>query len=168
MIRALGGLLAFGGCLFLGLRKAEGLREMERNLERAAGDMEELARLLDWNGAPLTELLDRLRAREGPLQEVYQRCLRELERQDRLGFERIWREALSACEGFSGDGLETLMEAGGLLGQFDRTRQAEGLNALGLRLRRLAAEAGEERKRMGRVYCVAGGAAGLLLVIALL
>lgn len=168
MIRELGGLLAFGGCLLLGLRKTEGLREKEQNLERAAGDMEELARLLDWNGAPLTELLSRMQAREGALQPAYQRCLRELDRPDRLGFAQIWREALIACGGFSCDGLETLAEAGGLLGQFDRSRQAEGLDALGCRLRKLAAEAREERKRMGRVYCVAGGAAGLLLVIVLL
>lgn len=168
MIRMLGGLLAFGGCVFLGLRQAAGLRDRERSLERAAGDLEELARLLEWNGAPLAELLTRLQEREGPLRGVCRRCLGELDRPDRPGFAQIWREALTGCGGFSGEGLETLAEAGALLGQYDRGRQAEGLTALGSRLRRLAAEAREERKRMGRVYCVAGGAAGLLLVILLL
>ncbi len=168
MIRGIGGLLAFGGCFFLGLRKAGALRERERSLERAADDMEELARLLEWNGAPLAELLTKMQARDGPLRPVYQRCLGELEQPDRGGFAQIWREALLASRKFSAEGLETLAGAGSLLGQFHRRRQAEGLNALGARLRSLAAEAGEERKRMGRVYCVAGGAAGLLLVIVLL
>ncbi len=168
MIREIGGLLAFGGCFLLGLRKAAALREGERHLAQAAEDMEELARLLEWSSPPLGELLNRMEARDGPLRPVYQHCLRELERPDRLGFAQIWREALAALGGLSNRGLEELAGAGDLLGQFDPVRQAEGLNALGGRLRRLAAEAGEERKRMGRVYCVAGGATGLLLVIVLL
>ncbi len=168
MIREIGGVLAFGGCLSLGLGKAEGLRRRARNLERAAEDMEELARLLEWNGAPLMDLLARMQARHGPLEPVYRRCLGELEQPDRRAFAQIWRAALRDSGDFSPEGMEALAGAGGLLGQFDRRQQAAGLAALGGRLRELADEAGEERKRVGRVYCVAGGAAGLLLVILLL
>ncbi|MCD8144246.1 MAG: stage III sporulation protein AB [Oscillospiraceae bacterium] len=162
MIRLLGAGLVAGGGLLLGLLQAERLTQQVRLLAQAAGDLEELARLLSWNGAPLSELLQALERRGGA-------CIRGLQREDRQPFGRIWREALREfAPPLTEEGQAVLLEAGDILGRYDRTKQIEGLTACGKRLRQLTDEARETRRQMGRVYCVMGGTAGLLAAIVLI
>jgi stage III sporulation protein AB len=167
VIKLLGGTLAFLGCLFLGGRQERGLVQQRNTLNRAAEDLEELSRRLEWNNPPLGELLDWMAQREGPLRPVYEACQAELQRPDRRPFSQIWRAAVENFSRLPPQGREVLTQAGLLLGQYQHQRQEEGLNALAQRLRTLAEETEEKRKGMGRVYWVTGGAAGLLLVLLL-
>ncbi len=169
MIRLLGAGLVAGGGLLLGLLQAGKLTQQVRLLAQAAEDLEELARLLSWNGAPLSELLQALERRGGALAPVYGACIRGLQREDRQPFGRIWREALREfAPPLTEEGQAVLLEAGDILGRYDRTKQIEGLTACGKRLRLLTDEARETRRQMGRVYCVMGGTAGLLAAIVLI
>jgi stage III sporulation protein AB len=160
--------LAFLGCLWLGVRKALGLTRRRRNLERCAQEMEELARGLGWNAPPLGELLTARGKKPSPLRPVYQHCLEGLSQPDRPGFAQLWGEGVEALPGFSQEDRQRLSGAGELLGQYHREAQVAGLNALAQDLRRQSVLAGEEERRLGRVYSVAGGAAGLVLALLLM
>jgi stage III sporulation protein AB len=167
VIKLLGGTLAFFGCLFLGGRQERGLVQQRKALERAAEELEELSRRLEWNNPPLGELLAWMAQREGPLRPVYEACKAELQKPDRSMFSQIWAAAVENFSHLPPQGREVLAQAGLLLGQYQHQRQEEGLNALAQRLRTLAEETEKKRKGMGRVYWVTGGAAGLLLVLLL-
>jgi hypothetical protein len=75
---------------------------------------------------------------------------------------------VETLSGFSQEDRQRLSGAGELLGQYHREAQVAGLNALAQDLRRQSVLAGEEERRLGRVYSVAGGAAGLVLALLLM
>lgn len=169
MIRWLGTALMFGGGLWLGLDRSRSRRDRLRTLGGLTAGLEQMERELRDVSPPMTALLAAAEECAGPASGCFAACRKGLSRLEERPFARQWEEAFrSSGLALSGEELDQLAALGRVLGRYDQESQRKALIRTAELLRRDQAEAREEQRRLGRLDCVLGGAAGLLAAILLL
>ena len=161
MVKLLGCALVGTGCLWLGLQAAVRLRRAGRRLERLCAALEMMERELVLRRTALPELLERLECRDG----LFGDCLARLGRG--APFPEAWAGALDKS-GLEDGARDALGALGPVLGRYDAQGQGESVARVRRDLERQAVRAGEEARRLGRVYAALGAAGGAFLVIILL
>lgn len=169
MIRLIGAVLVAAGGALLGFQAAAGLRGRARALGQLEAGLALLERELELNLPPLPCLLERGAARsEGAARELFQGCVRGLDRLDREDFSSLWRRLVGKQSGLDPEGQAILYPLGDTLGRYEVQRQLEALSAARRRLEELSARLEADSRRKGRVYQALGLSGGAFLVILLL
>ena len=169
MIRLIGAVLVAAGGALLGFQAAAGLRGRVRTLGQLEDGLAVLERELELNLPTLPRLLARGAARgEGAARELFQGCVRGLERLDREDFPTLWRRLVGELTALDPEGQAILFPLGDTLGRYEAQRQLEVLSAARRRLRVWSARREADSRRKGRVYQALGLSGGAFLVILLL
>lgn len=169
MIRLIGAALVAAGGALLGFQAAAGLRGRVRALEQLEAGLALLERELELNLPPLPRLLERGAAHsEGAARELFQGCVRGLDRLDLESFSTLWRRLVGEQFALDQEGQAILYPLGDTLGRYEARRQLEALSAARRRLAELSARLESDSRRKGRVYQALGLSGGAFLVILLL
>lgn len=169
MIRLIGAVLAASGGALLGLQAAAELRQKVRVLDQLEEGLALLERELELNLPTLPRLLARGAAHsEGAARELFQGCVRGLDRLDREDFSSLWRRLVGERNELGPEGQAILCPLGDTLGRYEARRQLEALSAARRRLRELSARLDADSRRKGKVYQALGLSGGAFLVILLL
>lgn len=169
MIRWIGAVLVAGGGFWLGLGRARWHQSRVRVLQALIFALGQMERELREASPPMAELLAVAAKCAGPLEGCFAACLTGLSALEERPFAQLWEEAFrSAGLPLNGEELDQLAALGQVLGRYDQESQRNALQGTADLLRRDLTEAREEERRLGRLDCVLGGAAGLLAVILLL
>ena len=169
MIRWVGVVLVFGGGLWLGLDRAGSRSDRVRTLRGLTAGLEQMERELRDASPPMPALLAAAEDSAGPASSCFAACRKGLSRLEERPFARQWEEAFRFSGlPLNGEELDQLAALGRVLGRYDQESQRQALARTAELLRRDQAEAREEQRRLGRLDCVLGGAAGLLAAILLL
>lgn len=170
MLKTLGGLLIMAGALWCGVSAVERLRRRARVLEELRASLVWLAEELTFRLTPLPRLLERLSLEQpGPTGLFYQEALAGLDQDPEGGLRQSWRRAMVLQLDFlKEEERQVLVEVGQTLGRYDAQAQAQVLSQAAGRLETIRAQAGEEARRLGRVYTALSLAAGAALVLLLL
>ena len=169
MIRLIGAVLVAAGGALLGFQAAAGLRRGVRTLNQLEAGLALLERELELNLPTLPRLLARGKAHsEGVARELFQGCVRGLDRLDREDFSTLWRRLVGELSGLGPEGQAILYPLGDTLGRYEARRQLEALSAARRRLEELSARLESDSRRKGKVYQALGLSGGAFLVILLL
>lgn len=169
MIRWLGAVLVAGGGFCLGLGRARRHQNRVRILQALIFSLGQMERELREASPPMTELLAAAANDSSPLYGCFSACLKGMSALDAVPFSQIWEEAFrTAGLPLKREELDQLTALGQVLGRYDQESQRHALQKTMDTLRQILMEAREEQRRLGRLDCVLGGAAGLLAVIVLL
>lgn len=169
MVRLIGAVLVAAGGALLGFQAAAGLRRRVRVLGQLGAGLALLERELELNLPPLPRLLERGAAHsEGVARELFQGCVRGLERLDREDFSALWRRLVGKQPALDPEEQAILYPLGDTLGRYEVQRQLEVLSAARRRLEELSARLETDSRRKGRVYQALGLSGGAFLVILLL
>jgi len=167
MLKFMGSLLLAGGATALGFLASGRLDRRVSTLRALLGGLELLEREISFRLTPMPELLERLATQtDPPVDELFAHCREGLDRLGEVSLGQLWREGLELL--YLGEGERAVLAGlGDILGRYDSEGQQKALALTQSALERLLRDAGEERDRLGRVYRVAGTAAGAVLVILL-
>ena len=169
MIRLIGAVLVAAGGALLGFQAAAGLRGRVRALNQLEAGLALLERELELNLPTLSRLLERGAARgEGVARELFQGCVRGLERLDLESFSTLWRRLVEEQSVLGPEGQAILYPLGDTLGRYEARRQLEALSAARRRLTELSVRLEADSRRKGKVYQALGLSGGAFLVILLL
>ena len=169
MIRLVGAVLAASGGALLGFQAAAELRGRVRTLDQLEEGLAVLEQELELNLPPLPRLLERGAAHSGgAARELFQGCVRGLERLDREDFSSLWRRLVGEQCTLGPEGQAILYPLGDTLGRYEVQRQLEALSAARRRLGELSGRLEADSRRKGRVYQALGLSGGAFLVILLL
>lgn len=169
MIRLIGAALVAAGGALLGFQAAAVLRGRVRVLDQLEAGLAILERELELNLPSLPRLLERGAAHsEGAARELFQSCVRGLDRLDREDFSSLWRRLVKELSVLGPEGQAILYPLGDTLGRYEARRQLEALSAARRRLEELSARLEADSRRRGRVYQALGLSGGAFLVILLL
>lgn len=170
MTHLIGAALLTAGCGAVGLGAVGRLDGRVRDLRELAAGLDALQRELGWRLAPLPAALG-VAAGEthGRTASFFERCAQGAEKLDGRLFQQVWRECLETCPlRLEREDRELLEQLGPVLGRYDGDSQRRAIEDALTRLERQIAQAGENRRRLGRVYGVLGITAGLFLTIVLI
>lgn len=166
---AVGSVLVAAGCWALGLRAAERLREREQALRDLEQGLLLLEQELSLRATPLPQLMSELQRRcQGTAAALFAACRCGLDRLDEVSFFQSWQAAVERCRDLNREGKQALLPLGGSLGRYEGEEQCRAVAAARQELTEVLRRAGEERRRMGRVYQILGLSGGAFLVILLL
>ena len=169
MIRLIGAALVAAGGALLGFQAAAELRGRVLTLDQLEEGLAVLERELELNLPPLPRLLERGAAHsEGAARELFQGCVRGLDRLDREDFSSLWRRLVGELPRLDPEGQAILSPLGDTLGRYEAGRQLEALSAARRRLGELSARLEKDSRRKGQVYQALGLSGGAFLVILLL
>jgi len=166
MVRVLGTVMIWGGCVLWGVRAATELRRRVALLEDIGRALEEMERELVLNRRALPELLERVSCR-GTKQgnELFAFCRKTIEKGK--AFTCAWEESLKRS-GLQKEEQMLLCGLAQMLGQYDVQAQSDGLLHLREELERRAVRCREEARTLGKVYGTLGVTAGGFLSLMLL
>lgn len=166
MIRFLGAVMAALACLWLGNQRAVQLHVRVDALEDLRDGLEQLRRELELRSTPLPQLMEELGKRTTqPSGQLFLRCRSALDCLREERFFRAWTRAVEDLTELTAGDKRVLIPVGEVLGQYGNIGQAELLVRVREELDRGISSAREEYMRLGRVYRVAGAAAGGFFVI---
>ena len=169
MIRAWGAALVLAGGILAGYLGRCWYQKRARCIREWLDALETMERLICDLGCSTPEVLERLGQETGSLGMLFRRCREQVERGSADGFAALWRDALAREEmPLRRAEQEILLQLGDVLGQFDAARQCETLRTAARRMERRLECAEDERRRLGRLWCLLGGASGALVAILLL
>ena len=169
MVHVLGAALAAAGAAWLGFRGAAALSAQVRDLRDLEAALALLAQELALDAPPLPALLERLIPRSrGPAVRLFRRCRAALSRLAEEDFPSAWTSAVEELDGLPPEAKDSLLPLGAALGRCGWEDQRRAAEAVRARISELAARAGEDSRRRGRVCRALGLSGGAFLVILLL
>ena len=169
MIRTCGAALVVTGGILAGYLGRCWYQKRARCIREWLDTLETMERLIGDLGCSTPDVLERLGQETGSLGALFQRCRERIESGRTDGFAALWRDALAREEmPLRREEQEILLQLGDVLGQFDAARQCEALRTAARRMERRLECAEDERQRLGRLWCLLGGASGALMAILLL
>ena len=158
MLKVLGVLLVWSGCVLWGLRAAAVLHHRRKILDDISQGLELLERELTLSRAALPELLKRASHRTTKQGErLFVDCIIELEKGN--SFTYSWDAALENS-GLTQQDRELLDDLSALMGRYEADGQVQALSRLRGVLDRHTALISEQAKSIGKVYSVLGVTAG--------
>lgn len=165
MLRALGALAVFCALSWCGFHRAGWYGRRVNCLQAWYRAVLEGERMLCDLGETTPVYLERL-GEEAALRPMARRCLERLSGEERL--ETAWVGALEeAALPLTREERRTVADLGAVIGRYDVSQQRPALAAARGRLEEHLARAGEERRRLGRMWSVLGLSAGTLAVVML-
>lgn len=170
MTHLIGAALLTAGCGAIGLGAVGRLDGRVRDLRELAAGLDTLQRELGWRLAPLPAALAAAAGEtHGQTASFFERCARDAGKLNGRPFQQVWREGLESCPlQLKREDRELLEKLGPVLGRYDGDSQRRAIEDALNRLEQQIAQAGENRRRLGRVYGVLGMTAGLFLAILLI
>lgn len=169
MIRYVGGALILGCGLWLGNSRAKVLEGRLETLEELMAALSLLGRELALHATPLPELFARLsQVAKGAACRLFAHCARELKGPVEEGFSTVWKGGVGEIPNLQPEERRLLAALGPVLGRFPAGEQQKAVEGVCALLREAAKTAGEDCRRMGRVYRTLGAAFGGFLLILLL
>ena len=169
MIRYVGGVLIFGWGLWLGNGRAKVLERRVETLEDLMTALSLLGREITLHATPLPELFARLsQEAKGAAGRLFAHCAQGLQVPAEEGFSTVWKDGVGEIPNLQPEERRLLADLGPVLGRFPAEEQQKVVEGVCARLREAARFAGEECRRMGRVYRTLGAAFGGFLLILLL
>lgn len=158
MLKVLGVLLVWSGCILWGLRAAAVLHHRGKILDDIGQGLELLERELALSRAALPELLKRVSHRTTKQgEQLFFNCLIELEKGN--SFTYSWHIALENS-GLTQQDRELLADLSALMGRYEADGQVQALSRLRGMLDRHTALVSKQAKSMGKVYSVLGVTVG--------
>lgn len=167
MIQLWGAIFVIGGCTYLGLTKAQDLRQKVMVTQDFIQALSYMKREITQNHRMLPEIIKKLAEKKDNFVGEYFRILQN-QWEEGNSFATKWEYSIqvdSFLPHVLGDLLEPL---GCVLGQYDSFGQGEAISRLIEELIQLKEEQQQESQRLGKVYGVMGVTFGLFLVILLL
>lgn len=169
MIRALGAMMVAGCGIWFGTHQARRLERRVAALEALRSALEQAGRELELCATPLPQLFRFLAGRTlRPADGLFSACADALERDDRVGMDTIWAEAVMELPELTQEERQLVGCLGPVLGRCPGPEQGETIDGVCRALEQCALRAREESTRLGRVYRAVGAAGGGFLVILLL
>lgn len=169
MIRYVGGVLIFGWGLWIGNGRAKVLERRVETLEELMTALNLLGREITLHVTPLPELFARLsQEAEGAAGMLFDHCARGLQEPVEEGFSTVWKGGVGEIPNLQPEERRLLTDLGPVLGRFPAGEQQKAVEGVCVRLREAAKAAGEDCRRMSRVYRTLGAAFGGFLLILLL
>lgn len=169
MIRALGAMLVAGCGLWLGNHQARQLEQRVQILENLELALEQAGRELELCRTPLPRLFRSLSGSvPWPADGLFAACAEALEREEMAGVPEIWAAAVARVPGLEREEQRLLEGLGLVLGRYPGPEQEKAIFGVCRGLEQCALRAGEDSRRLGRVYRAMGAAGGGFLVIFLL
>ena len=170
MIRFLGAALLTAGCGGLGLSAVRRLDGRARDLRELSAGLEILLRELGWRLSPLPEALEAAAGgTHGGAARFFAFCARESGNLDGAPFRTLWNGGLEQSPlRLNREDRALLEQLGPVLGRYDGDSQRQAVENVLAGLRRLEAQAEDDRRRLGRVYGALGLTAGLFLTLMLI
>ena len=170
MLKLLGAALVMAGAGWCGFCAVGQLRRRVRVLEGLRASLVWLEEELTFRLSPLPSLLERLgREQPGAVGLFFKDVLTGLRQDPEDGLRRSWRQAMvRRLELLKEEERQVLMEVGQTLGRYDVKAQGQALARAARRLDAIRAQAGEDVRRLSRVYATLSLAAGAAVVLVLL
>ena len=169
MTALIGKCLLFAGCTALGVGQGLSLRSSRLCLQEFRAAIEGISRELTFSLPPLSALLSQAERESGGTVTPFFHAVREeFARTGGESWSEGWQAALTSSDlPLQKEELSLLREVGQILGRYDSESQRTALAGLLSRLSDAADRAGEEERRLFRVYTVTGISAGLFLLLLL-
>lgn len=170
MTRLMGAVLLALGCGAVGWGAVGRLERRVRDLRELAAGLDVLQRELGWRLAPLPAALDTAaKEAHGCAARFFEQCAQGAGRLNGRSFQQVWREELETCPlQLTAEDKQLLEQLGSVLGRYDGESQRKAIEEGVSRLDRQIVQAGEDRRRLGRVYGALGMTAGLFLAVLLI
>ena len=170
MLKALGVILMFGGCIGIGTGKVKELDSRINVLRSLLYSLEVIARELEFRLSPMEQLLETAaKGTPEPVFGFFNECSAELKGGKSRPFFDIWsRLANERLYILKKTDLESFLQLGGILGRYDSCGQKQAVDRVLSILSQSLSDSLFERKNQGKVYCTLGATAGAFLVILLL
>ena len=169
MIRYVGGALILGCGLCMGNSRAKVLERRVETLEELMSALSLLGRELTLHVTPLPELFERLsQVAKGAAGRLFDHCARGLQGPVGERFSTVWKGGVGKIPNLRPEERRLLADLGPVLGRFPAEEQQKAVEGVCVRLREAAKTAGEDCRRMSRVYRTLGAAFGGFLMILLL
>lgn len=169
MIRVVGSSLLAAGAALLGVCAVWHMNKRVCDLYQLILGLESMARELDYRLAPLPELLKLAEAAtQTRVSMFFGLCAKGAEHLNGRTFQSVWQQAIEAGQlRLEPSDIAVLEQLGGVLGRYDAENQLQSLRETVAQIKAQYGEAGEERRRLGRVYSVLGITAGAFVMILL-
>ena len=169
MIRVLGAALLMTGCGVLGLSAVNRLDGRVQDLRELSAGLEILLRELGWRLSPLPEALEAAAAgTHERAARFFAFCAQGARQLAGAPFRTLWSRGLEQCPlRLSREDRALLEQLGPILGRYDGDSQRQAVENVLAGLSRQQVQAGDDRRRLGRVYGVLGLTAGLFLTLML-
>ena len=165
MLRLTGAILTAAGCAWIGIKKAEELKEKTRALREMNDGLALLAQELELNEPPMDRLMERLVAKSrGSAQRLFLRVLWEMEHQAEKSFAELWEHAVDDHRELGREGQSCLEALKSVLGQCGIPPQLRALDYVRRDLEKLAQQAADVEREQGKVFRVLGISGGAFLV----
>ncbi len=170
MLKLLGTLCVMMGALWYGSGAVGELRRRALALEELHSGLVWLEEELTFRMAPLPGLLEQLgQSRRGETGLFFKEVTQLLTKDPESGLYPCWRQAMvRQLSLLHPEERQVLLELGQTLGRYDAQTQRQALAQGARRLAALRDKAGEEVRRLGKVYAalsLAGGAAVILVLV---
>ena len=157
--------LVTSGCAGLGISMALSLKKRLKLLSSIVAAIDYIQAEISYGLTPLPELLNGLAGRDAALRDLWNAVAGAWKPGE--SFSNVWTDKVSELDLKESDRL-TFGEIGTILGRYDADRQVSRLAFIKKRLELSLAEAREELKKNGKLFCVLGIACGLAAAILLI